>query len=127
MAIQNTLQATIVSTDTNNTTAINRIISTSVFSGTEGLYCGGQKIPNADTVITLPVSPVKQVYIRNIDAASFLTIKATPNGGAEATIDILSPGSFFISWDVTGAAQGYTSIKLNQSVASTQVEYFLGG
>lgn len=122
----NQLQATITSIDGSGNAFLNRVLGVLSFTGVaSGIV--RLKIPNADTTITLPVSPTKQVYVKNNDSASLLTVKWTPNGGASNTVIVLSPGGVLILWDIAGVGNGITDLKLNQSVANTEAEYFLGG
>lgn len=122
----NNLQVTITSQDALAATYLNRLLGQLSFVGVAGVF-NRLKIPNANTAVTLPVSPAKQVYVRNNDAASNLTVIWTPNGGASATVAVLTPGSCLLLWDITGAGNGITALSLNQSVAATEVEYFIGG
>lgn len=125
----NLLQATIIATDPNNNTPINRGIGNPSYSGTVGEFIMYYNLVTAaaDVPITLPLSPTLQVYIKNLHATSLLTVKWTPSGGAAATIIVLQPGSIIMFWEVaTAASAGISTLTLNPSLANTPVEMFLG-
>lgn len=128
LTVNSNLLATIVATDSNGNQLLNRSLGNSfLFAGVAGDYVAGQAIPNADTPITLPVSPTRFVYVKHAGTAGVLTVKWTPNGGAEVVAANLNPGAALILWDAGATTPGITSLKLNQSTASQQAEYYLGG
>ena len=126
--VTSNLLATIVATDSNNNQVINRSLGNSfLFAGSAGDFISGQPIPNADTPITLPISPARFVYVKHAGTAGVLTVKWTPNGVAEVLVAELNPGAALILWDAGATNPGITSLKLNQGTASQPVEYYLGG
>jgi len=81
-----------------------------------------------ETTIALPTPTVLQLYLRNTHATATITVKWTPQGGAEATIHIVRPGGVLVFWQPsTSATTGITGLKLTASVANTTYELFLGG
>lgn len=83
-------------------------------------------IPNAPTSITLPISPVNFVYVKNLSGTATITVTWTPNGGASNVVVTLQPGSY-VELVETAAGSGITALSLQASVASTPVEYLLVG
>jgi hypothetical protein len=95
-------------------------------AGTAGQYTQALNVGVGSTVLSLPVSPTVNVYIKNLHATQTVTITATPNGGGGAIIGTLGPGELFLWWGIA-QARGFTAISLTASGANTPVEMFLGG
>lgn len=124
------LKATITSTDANNNTPVIRDVGSIVYAGKTGQFLLSQETGNAgvDLALSLPVTPVFCIYIKNLHATGTLTVKATPQGGAEATIIVLAPGAAFLVFSPANTAlTGYTSIKVNSSVANSPFDCYIGG
>lgn len=127
----NTLQATITSTDPNGNTSINRGLGNPSLAGAVCEAALYQLLPAADQAITLPASPIYNIYVKNNAAAGSgitIIVKLTPNGGAQQVLAKLEPGGVFLWWNVinTDANGGYTALTLTASGANTPVEYILG-
>lgn len=129
----NTLQATVLATDANGNTSINRglgnptlaglfsklVESASIAAGTVNLLGGGDS------------SPVFNIYIKNNAAPGSgitLTPVLTPNGGAAQTLAPLEPGGVFIWWQQTNSVAngGYTNVSVTAAGGTCAFEYMLG-
>lgn len=129
MAVQqtNNVQISFSALDESSLYTFVRNLGTFSFLGTSSIYERGQAISNAGTVITLPISPAKQVIIRNLSTISNLIVTWTPNGGVSAIVTSLTPGSILLLWNVA-IGQGITALTLTTSGASGELaEYFIGG
>jgi hypothetical protein len=128
--VTNTLIANITSTEQSSSNIpINRSNGNPQFNANVGQFTTYFALGAGANVITLPFSPVTQVYIKNIDPVKTITVNWTPNGGAPANIKVLNIGDQIISWDNPAGAitPGITSLTLTPSAAGCLVEYFLGG
>lgn len=124
----NTLTATITATeDATGVIPVNRGLGNLAFDSNYGEFTYYQKLTIGDNVISLPNGKAFQVYVKNIDPSLTLTVKFTPQGGAQQLSPLLAPGDAFIIWQtVANAASGITGLTLNSS-GTALVEYFLGG
>ena len=127
----NTLQATIISADANGTISITRGFGNPQLAGNFADMTINQLLASGDNALTLPGSPVQNIYIKNNAAngsGQTITPKITPNGGAQQTLAKIEPGGVFVWWNTinTDANGGYTAVTLNSSAANVPVEYFLG-
>jgi hypothetical protein len=79
--------------------------------------------------ITLPITTVQFIYIKNTMAPATNTIAVswTPTGGASAVVQTLRGGDFIIFSASVGAGSGATALSLNASAAATTCEYVLFG
>lgn len=111
--------------DSSNVPVVNRVIGPISYAGTVGGLTVKTLASGANT-ISLPATAVYQIYVKNLDTAGTVTIIATPQGGASATLAVLGPGAVFALWEATSAATyGYTAITLTASTGLS-VEFFLG-
>jgi hypothetical protein len=76
--------------------------------------------------ITLPISPVNFLSVKNTHATQNLTVTWTPNGGSSNTVLTLQPGSG-IQFQEATAGGGITALSLTGSAAATTAEYLLAG
>jgi hypothetical protein len=83
-------------------------------------------LPASLTALTLPISPVSFLYIKNLHAVNTILVTWTPTGGSTASIQTLEPGGWIIMGNpATGA--GVTALSLTASGAATPCEYILAG
>lgn len=125
--VVSTLSANILSTEqATGNVVINRGTGNPNVTSTTALYVE-QFITGAAGIDTIIPSPTvsDMLYIRNLDAAAIITVKATPQGGVEAIIGNLQPGSQLILWN-TLTGKGWTNVKVASSVGTTGVEIFSG-
>ena len=128
MAITNILTTTIQELDANGQTLARRVASTSDTAATVGEFISGNLTTTAESTITLPVAQVRQIWVRNTDAAETLTVKWTPTTGSEATVAVLGPNDQVGLWHTTtGATKGASTLKLTGGAANTTYEVFVGG
>lgn len=75
------------------------------------------------------VAQVRQVLFKNTHASAKITVKWTPYGGAEATINKVGPGGCLVLWDDTAAATGIgiSGMKLTSDVANATFLLGIGG
>jgi len=76
--------------------------------------------------ISLPVSPVQFLYLKNLHISNTIAVTWTPTGGASAIVGTLEPGGSIIYINQTTGG-GITALNLNASGASTGVEFLLVG
>lgn len=96
------------------------------FLGTISEYSQSQSIGTSPTSITLPISPVQFLYIKNLSTTATVTVTWTPNGGSSAAIQTLQAGAVIL-FSQTGTAGGITALSLTASAASTPIEFVLLG
>lgn len=128
--ITNTITASITATeDSTGSVIINRAIGIG-FDSTTASGIEYMKLPAGVTVFQLPISPVCQLYVKNIDPALNIIVDVTLNGGAPQQIASLNPTDFVLLWQKPGGAPGnpgITNLTMTPSGANALVEYFLGG
>lgn len=129
----NAFAATITSTDSTSNVPVNRGLGTPTLAGSMGQFAQQAVTGNAgiDTVVSFPpgYATVYNIYIKNnaaVGSGQKITIKWTPQGGAEVTICTLDPGSFICYWNIINTADGITTLKVNGSANQTPYEIFMG-
>ena len=129
MAITNTITTTIQELDANGQTLARRVASVSDAAATVGQFRAGNLTDTSETSISLPVTQVRQLWVRNTDTVATITVKWTPNGGTEtATGVVLGPTDQIMLWHTTtGSTKGISSVKLTASEANATFEIYLGG
>jgi hypothetical protein len=94
------------------------------------VFVEGQSITAATgggTTVTLPVSPVQFLYVKNLHATATLTVTWTPTSGFNAVVQLLEPGGWLMFGQASPAAgSGITALNLIGSAACT-CEYVIGG
>jgi len=96
------------------------------FTGTVAGLVQSMSVTNSATTITLPVSPVQFLYLKNTHASQTLAVTWTPNGGSANPVITLQPGSAIILAEAASGA-GITQLQVSGSAASTTIEYILEG
>jgi hypothetical protein len=127
--VTNQLVANVSSTEQSTSNVdINRSTGNPAFASNVGQFTTYKKLSAGGNTIPLPISPITEVYIKNIDPVATLTVTWTPNtGGSDVTITVLYPGDQIILWQAPGGATaGITTLEIAASAAGF-VEYFLGG
>lgn len=128
--VTNTLIANITCTeDSTQNVIINRSTGNPAFDAS-GATCTEYMILSAlPTGIALPLAITTQVYIKNLDTSGHtILVNWTVNGGAARDIMTLLPGDQIIYWAIPGGGgTGITALTLTASLATTLVEFFLGG
>lgn len=127
MSITASINGNIQLTDSvTGTIALKKVLSALSMTGTE--MSSGQSVLLASgaNVITLPVSPVLFLYVKNLHATNTVGVTWTPNGGASASILTLQPGAAIAFIEIT-ALSGITALTLTASGAATPVEFILAG
>lgn len=125
--VKSNLSATITAVDVDSKQPLTRDIGSPSFDGAAGEYDGFQNLAAGETVITPEGTVITCLWVRNRHASNTLSVKATPQGGAEAILGVLAPGASLLVWNPTAAATvGYTSLKLTPSGANTPVEIYMG-
>lgn len=130
--VTNTLIANITTAeDSTQNVPINRSTGNPQFDVNFGEFTTYQKlIINGANPITLPGTPVYQVYVRNLDPTNDITVQWTPQSGALVTVCTLKPGDQIILWQKNSGAgsSGITALSFSVTTAAgVLVEYFLGG
>ena len=127
MSITATLSGGIQLTDSaTNSTIFTKQLLSLLMVGTSFGETQSASIGTSPTSITLPISPVQFLYIKNLHATQTLKVTWTPNGGASNDVVVLQPGSTIIFLEAA-AASGITALSLTGSGAATICEYVLAG
>lgn len=96
------------------------------FVGTEAAYSNTSTITSGGTAITLPVSPVQFLYIKNTSTTATVAIQWTKTGGSSVAVLTLQPGSN-IQFTENNITSGITALTLTSSAATSAVELVLAG
>lgn len=127
MSISATISGNIKITDNlTGSTSLTKVLN-NTFTGTIQSYGQSVIIGTGSSVITLPISPIEFLYIKNLSATAGTTVTVTwtPNGGTSANIITLDPGALIILSEVV--ANGITALTLISNTAGTPVEFILAG
>lgn len=128
MSISNIFSAKIQELDVNGQTLARREISASDTSATAGEFNSGYLADTSQTTIGLPITQVRQLWLRNTHSSAKITVVWTPNGGASATVIILGPNDQCMFWhNNTGTSYGISSLKLTSDTSAATYELFIGG
>jgi hypothetical protein len=78
--------------------------------------------------VTLPVSPVEFLYVKNLsaNAGTIITVTWTPASGSSVTTIVLDPGALIIFSEVT-TTNGISALSLVSNQLGTPVEFVLCG
>lgn len=127
--VTNTLTAVITTQeDTTGSVPINRGTGNPALDVTVGEFVTYKLLATGSTDLQLPISPICQVYIKNLDTANTVNVTWTVNGGTAQAAARLNPSDQLVLWcDPTKPNPGVTDIALGVSASSCLVEYFLGG
>lgn len=106
--------------------AFKKLLSSLVTTGTVFSEAQNASVGNVLTAITLPVSPVQFLYLKNLHATQTITVTWTPTGGVSAIVQTLQPGSYLILGEAA-VGGGITALSLQGSGAGTTYEMILGG
>src|SRR5271156_5061983 len=53
-------------------------------------------LASGSTAITLPISPLQFLYIKNLHAVNTIIVTWTPTSGSSAAVQTLQPGGFIV-------------------------------
>jgi hypothetical protein len=127
MSVTATLTGSITLTDSVGTTgSLNKVLTALANTGTTSEFAQSLSLSSGANPITLPVSPVQFLYLKNTHASNTVIVTWTPNGGASNIVLTLQPGSTIIFVE-TNAVSGITALSLNASGTPTTVEMILEG
>lgn len=126
----NTLQATITSTDINGNTSINRGLGNPTLNGNQGNLNINFSVAAGTTTLGTGTN-FFNLYMKNDSApGSGITVTPiiTPSGGAAQTLAPLQPGGVLIIWNVVNnvPASGYTTLAVTVAGGTAQIELFTG-
>ena len=128
MSVSVTLSGSIKATDSvSGTIALSKVLTALVTPGTVFSEASGATVGTSPTALTIPVSPVTFLYIKNTHATQTLTVTWTPNGGASNAVITLQPGSFIAFGESVLGLSGITALTVVGSGASTSYEFVFGG
>lgn len=128
MSISASLQGKIAITD-NITGSVSLSKNVSQFyTGTIESYGQSIIIGTSPVSVTLPISPVQFVYVKNLSSvlANTVTVTWTPASGTSAVVITLDPGALIIFSEVV-TTNGITALSLTASAAGTPVEFVVCG
>ena len=127
MAITVNINGNIQVGDTSTgTTALQKLLTGLSTSGNTFSENNVFAVVNSPTSVTLPVSPLKFLYIKNIDPTATIQVTWTPNGGAINVVLTLEAGSAIMFIEAAAGA-GITALSLESSATSSNVEMILAG
>lgn len=126
MSITIGLSGNIQATDNSTGSVSLSIPVANQYVGTEFSYTNTLSVGTSPTSITLPISPVQFLYIKNLATTSTLAVSWTKTGGSSQAILTLDPGGF-TSFCENTASNGITAISLTASAVSTPVQIVLAG
>ena len=126
MAITVNINGNIQVGDTSSgTTLLQKLLTGLSTSGVAFSELSPFTVTNSPTAVTLPVSPVKFLYLKNTDLSATIQVTWTPSGGSSNIVLTLQPQSAIIF--IEAAAGGITALSLESSGASSAVEMILAG
>lgn len=96
------------------------------FVGTEAAYSNTTTITSGGTAITLPISPLNFVWIRNASTTATVAVQWTKNGGSSVAVLTLQAGSA-IGFFENNTTSGITALTLTSSASTSTVELVLAG
>lgn len=76
--------------------------------------------------LSLPVSPLQVVYIKNVGSTNNVIVTWTPNGGSSAVVQKLTPSSF-MSFIQNATGQGITALSVQADAGTSYIEFVIGG
>lgn len=122
-----TLSGSISLTDNITTTgSLTKVLTALSNTGTVLGFVQSQSLASGSTSITLPISPVQFLYLKNTHASNTVIVTWTPNGGASNIVLTLQPGSAILFVE-SNATSGITALSLNASGSATTIEMILAG
>ena len=127
---KHTLTFTVQQIDGDGQILARRLHSVTESAPLAGDYRQGYATGTSQVTLDLPYTQIRQFIFFNTHASAKFTIVATPQGGAQATINTVGPGGAMIFFDptVTGTSGvGFSSIKVTSDTTGGTYEYFLGG
>lgn len=128
MSVTAAVKGTITLTDNlTGSTSLSKVLS-NAFTGSLSTYGQSVTVGTSDFPVTLPVSPVQFVYIRNLSSTTGTTVTVSwvPTGGTNTAIVTLDPQAVIIFCEVT-TSFGITALHLVSNQAGTPVEFILAG
>jgi hypothetical protein len=116
-------------TATDNTTGA--VALTKVFTGITSTcsvweQLAAVSVGTSPTSVTLPISPVQFLYLKNTHTSQTLSVTWTPNGGSSNPVIVLEPSSAIVFSENTSGG-GITALSVTGSGASTSYEGIIGG
>lgn len=127
MSININLSGTITVVDSaTGLTGLTKSVSAAMIIGSSFTQMQNLNIGTASTNLSLPVTPIQFMYLKNLHVNQTVAVTwTTPAGGSVLAIT-LEPGAVIIFTESAPGA-GITAISLQASGATTPVEYILGG
>lgn len=97
------------------------MVAGSAFSQVQSLAIGTSSIS-----LTLPVTPVQFVYLKNLHSTQSVAVTWTTPAGGSQFIATLEPSAILV-FSETNPGAGITALSLQASGAGTSVELIIGG
>jgi hypothetical protein len=129
MALTNTLEYLIRLYDLSTQVTSVRTATISDSTPTAGETRNGTLIDTNEATISLPVTTVRQVFVKNTHATADITVAWTPSGASKISVIKLGPGDGIILWGKNAAAslRGITQLSLTASTAGATYDLMIGG
>lgn len=96
------------------------------FTGSVAEYYPNVTATTGGVTVTLPISPVQFVYLKNLSATIACSITWTKNGGSSAGVITLDPGGY-IAFSENSTSNGITALTLTAASSTVPVQMVLGG
>jgi hypothetical protein len=112
--------------NTTGAQALQKVLSSLATAGTTFQEAQSFAIGTSPVSITLPISPINFLYVKNLSLTNTITVTWTPNGGSSNTVVTLVAGAF-IGFAEPSGSNGISALSLTASGASTPVEFIVAG
>jgi hypothetical protein len=110
-----------------NTVPFSKSLSQS-FAGTVSEIVQGYTAGTTQQTISLPISPVQFLYMKNLNTSNSCTVAWTPQGGSTETVQLLQPGAFIMYGQVAQSTNtGITDLRVTASGSNTLLEFTIAG
>jgi hypothetical protein len=96
------------------------------FTGSVYEYYPAFTAATGGAAVTLPISPVQFVYLKNTSTTIAVNVTWTKNGGASAGVVTLDPGAGIVLCE-NGASNGITALTLTAASSTVPVQMVLAG
>src|ERR1700752_3361982 len=127
MSVTATINGSITLVDSvTSTSQLSKILTALATTGTVSEFVQAQNLASGANSITLPISPIQFLYLKNTHATNTVIVTWTPNGGASNVVLTLQPGAAILFTE-TNATSGITALSLNASGSNTTIEMILAG
>jgi hypothetical protein len=116
-----------ISITDNQSGSISQIIALSQsYAGSVSEYYPSFSASSGGSAVTLPISPVQFLYLKNTSTTIACSLTWTKNGGSSAGVLTLDPGAFVMFAENT-TSNGITALTLTAASSTTAIQMVLAG